>query len=1070
MKDVTLTISLNLKGFQAGVNTATETFKKFVEKTDKSININIDNADVSDKLDNLTAVVQSALSNLTSAVQTSAQSAVDQLGQVITQTAEKVNKSTGEMGNSTIKALGEIGLAIGGIKAMYSALSGVFSSMISASNEGEKAIGDLSSALKGINEDSQENIASYQALATEIQKTTIIDDEHTLSLVTMAVNMGIVHEKREEAVRGAIGLAKAFENAGLSQETAMKGIAMAYEGNFSMLQRYIPALKSAGSEAEKMAILQEAMANGFQMAKDETDTGAGALIQYQNLIGDLQEHIGDMVKTALIPLVKVLAQVASFLNENQLVFKILVGVIITFCTALAKKQILLIANNSLLALQTIKVTALAIAYKAKAIAMGAMALATKIATAAQWALNVAMSANPIGALVALIVAAIAVIVALTMGVIKLFKAFKKGKEESQEPVVDESQLNKELGTVKDHLKEREKAIRDSYNEQREEVRKAYKERKISELEFFSQMEAINKNELNEIYGLHKDNFEKEIALTEKKIKVGKATHEELKKQIADYADWTKKIYGEDSEEHIDSLQRKQDAEKDHIDKIKKMRDNLDSFRKSLRTQEEVLTDSYNEQLKQQKEFLANKLISDEEYWKNLRLIKEKYDSDLEKLELQRIKDDVALTERKIQLGLATNDELRSQMIEYENYVREHYQDDEDAFISMLEKKQSVHKKFTDDAKKEIDGYSKQWSDVVKDFQSKEIDLSQLKSEFASISETLQRLKVESADPIAIDVIINKMTNELHTMETKDNTDKENAKFEFENRQLSSTDPEQARMQNQLKALDDYYAKRREMLISAGVEETVIDEQIARERGNIEQAYQTARMETIAGATSKILGDLAKSGVLSFETSKALQIAQLLIETPASAFAAYRSLVGIPIVGPALATAAFATAIATGMAQIANIKKQKPPKAEFGGLTGLLRGRSHSQGGIIIEAEGDEYITNKKRVSELGKNFFDFINFAPLDQVKRAFSNISLPNLHIPTMPQYAYSTGGYVQATSPDFKGLESRFDTLIDQIVDGFDRLNSKDYNINIKSHMNGVKYIREHNRMQEEYNRRMS
>ena len=387
---------------------------------------------------------------------------------------------------------------------------------------------------------------------------------------------------------------------------------------------------------------------------------------------------------------------------------------------------------------------------------------------------------------------------------------------------------------------------------------------------------------------------------------------------------------------------------------------------------------------------------------------------------------------------------------------------------MLEKKQSVHKKFTDDAKKELDSYSRQWSEVVKDFQNKRIDLSQLQTEFARLNANLQEIRETANDPIEIDVIVNKMSNQLDEIEEKDTTQRRTVVFEFENAQMRNEDPELARMQAQIRALEDYYDKRREMLIQAGIEETAIDEQIAKERQAIEEAFQMARYQTVSSATGKLLGDIAKSGVVSFETGKALQIAQLLIETPAAAFAAYRSMIGIPFVGPALAPVAFATAMATGMVQIANIKKQKPPKAEKGGLTGLLSGKSHSQGGILIEAEGNEYITNKKRVSELGKNFFDFINFAPLETIKKAFSNISLPPLNIPTMPKFAYASGGYVSGNSYDFRALESRMDTLIDKVMDGFGNLNAKDYNIHIKSHMNGVKYIREHNRYQDEYNRK--
>jgi hypothetical protein len=297
-----------------------------------------------------------------------------------------------------------------------------------------------------------------------------------------------------------------------------------------------------------------------------------------------------------------------------------------------------------------------------------------------------MAANPIGALVAIVIAAIAAIVALTVGVVKLFQAFKRGKKDSEEPVVNSNQLNEELDVVKDHLQMREQALRDSYRKEREEVQQAFRDRKISEAEFFAQLRKINQDELNELYGLHKDNFERQIALTEKKIKVGRATTEDLKKIVAEYYDWVKAIYGEDSEEYIDALSKKLDGEKEYRDKLKKLQDDLDSFRRSLRTREQILSDSLAEQLKQQREFRNNNLISEAEYRNNLRLLNEQYENEVQNLELQRHRDDVALAERKIKLGLATNEELKTQLMEYESFVLLHYETDSEAYLSMLEKK------------------------------------------------------------------------------------------------------------------------------------------------------------------------------------------------------------------------------------------------------------------------------------------------------------------------------------------------------------------------------------------------
>jgi|9_EtaG_2_1085328.scaffolds.fasta_scaffold02245_7 hypothetical protein len=62
--------------------------------------------------------------------------------------------------------------------------------------------------------------------------------------------------------------------------------------------------------------------------------------------------------------------------------------------------------------------------------------------------------------------------------------------------------------------------------------------------------------------------------------------------------------------------------------------------------------------------------------------------------------------------------------------------------------------------------------------------------------------------------------------------------------------------------------------------------------------------------------------------------------------------------------------AMGIAQLALINSQKPPKAQTGGLVG---GRRHSQGGTMIEAEEGEFIVNRDAVSSVGVETMNRIN-------------------------------------------------------------------------------------------------
>ncbi len=70
----------------------------------------------------------------------------------------------------------------------------------------------------------------------------------------------------------------------------------------------------------------------------------------------------------------------------------------------------------------------------------------------------------------------------------------------------------------------------------------------------------------------------------------------------------------------------------------------------------------------------------------------------------------------------------------------------------------------------------------------------------------------------------------------------------------------------------------------------------------------------------------------FEVMKAAAISQTVIDTYASAQASYKALAGIPIVGPGLAVAAAASAIAAGLARVAQIRS-----TPFGGGTPVTAG-------------------------------------------------------------------------------------------------------------------------------------
>lgn len=256
---------------------------------------------------------------------------------------------------------------------------------------------------------------------------------------------------------------------------------------------------------------------------------------------------------------------------------------------------------------------------------------------------------------------------------------------------------------------------------------------------------------------------------------------------------------------------------------------------------------------------------------------------------------------------------------------------------------------------------------------------------------------------------------------------ENVRYEFEQRGLNLN----GRIYDaQLAAVDRYYTQRKDKLLSAGLTEQQITEQSEIAKQRIRDNYNERALQGI----SRGLGDLAKTsevfGKKGFALWKTISVGQALVDTYASANAAYKAMAGIPVIGPGLAVAAAAAAISAGLANVAIIANQEPPKAATGGL---LVGRSHNDGGILIEAEGDEYITAKERVRAIGKGLFDFLNFAPLEQVKKAFSGFSVPSIPIPDAPSFSYAGGGSVgtNGLAGIIEAINDKMAILVDKNVE---------------------------------------
>lgn len=260
------------------------------------------------------------------------------------------------------------------------------------------------------------------------------------------------------------------------------------------------------------------------------------------------------------------------------------------------------------------------------------------------------------------------------------------------------------------------------------------------------------------------------------------------------------------------------------------------------------------------------------------------------------------------------------------------------------------------------------------------------------------LKKQEYDQAKLDAESEYQDSKKEITENYDNQKSEDEKakraLEFENRLLNLESEnasefevkEELALQNYEKEKQDLEQRYADGLISKEnfeKEKTLTEERYAQARKEINEAVEKAKVDgvkSVFGQMKDVLGEQTALG-------KASAIAETTIATYQSATNAYKSMSGIPVIGPTLGIAASALAIGMGLKNIQKIGSVNPKKAEKG-IT--LSGPSHASGGIdlydaygnhVVEAEGGEniYVLNKRASKEI----------SALSGWNQAFGGISL---------------------------------------------------------------------------------
>lgn len=132
--------------------------------------------------------------------------------------------------------------------------------------------------------------------------------------------------------------------------------------------------------------------------------------------------------------------------------------------------------------------------------------------------------------------------------------------------------------------------------------------------------------------------------------------------------------------------------------------------------------------------------------------------------------------------------------------------------------------------------------------------------------------------------------------------------------------------------DERYKERLQQIAQLNLAEEdslVLTQKAAEEHSAKRREIFNQELQAVSGAFGQMAEAAKAFGKKGFEAYKAFAIAQAIIDTYTGATAAYKSLAGIPFVGPVLGVAAAGAAIAAGLARVATIKSTQPGVAHAG---------------------------------------------------------------------------------------------------------------------------------------------
>jgi len=183
---------------------------------------------------------------------------------------------------------------IGGLKAVFNALTGEISRSITAASEAEKAHNQLVAALKAQGTATPEVVSAFGEYASALQRSTIYQDDAIESAEALLVLVGnVMPRDMEKALKATTDLASGL---GKDLNEAALLVAKAAEGNTNALKRSGIVIDETKAKAEGFGYVLDEIEKKFSgQAAALAGTYEGRLKQLGNTWNNVEESIGRVI-------------------------------------------------------------------------------------------------------------------------------------------------------------------------------------------------------------------------------------------------------------------------------------------------------------------------------------------------------------------------------------------------------------------------------------------------------------------------------------------------------------------------------------------------------------------------------------------------------------------------------------------------------------------------------------------------------------------------------------------------------------------------------------------------------